>query len=152
MMKYKDSKDNRPIVARPAFLVVGPALLPAASAILRSVNVQNNNTSPANLPTVSPLGDFSLTLIVNPWIPQVVTSGSIADTMWGIFTNPSNIPVGELGFLRGFRAPVVMTQIPDSAGGAMMGQFADDSFHWKSALVMGGTRMDARAAYVSNGQ
>lgn len=154
MFQYLDERGESPIMAEPAFLVVPPALKNTAQNILRSTNVLNNVVS-ENLPATNPLlnpGMTRLQLVVNPYLPLVSTTGTIGSTMWGLFTSPRRIPTGEIGFLRGFDRPRVLTRTSNQNGGPNMGSFEFDAFSWKVVHVFGGTTLERRAAFVSNGQ
>lgn len=150
------STTGEPIMSVPRYLVVPPALQLTARAILRSVQVLNNVVS-ANLASVSPLADAPpLILLVNPWIPIIVTTGTLGATTWALFSG--SVPPFEVGNLRGHEAPELFVKSPNAirVGGSglnpMDGDFDNDGMAYKVRYVQGQTVLDPRGGWASDGQ
>ncbi len=149
-----------PIYCKPVYLVVPPQLEFEARTILESVMLDWEG------PTVSGVigAGFAygtknviqgmLQLSVNPWLPIVGANGA---TAWYLFSDPANVQALEVGFLRGHETPEVRMKSSDSVsmGGGpinpMEGTFLDDDVVYRVRHIIGGTRMDWRGAYASDG-
>jgi len=159
-MQTRTDPGGAPINARPIWLVVPPNLEFQARAILESIELDWEGA------TVAPLGGNAfaygtknvirgyLKLRVNDWLPIVGNNGTEA---WYLFTDYNNIQAMEVGFLRGHETPEVRMKSSDSVllGGGpvspMEGTFLDDDVVYRVRHIIGGTRMDWRGAYASNG-
>jgi len=160
MAAYTDPTSAEPIMNRPAFLVVGPALELTARQILTStlkmwLADSEDVTPPAPYPTTNVVAQYGLTLIVNPWLPIVdTTSGT---TTWALFSNPSQIAAAEMSFLKGHENPELYQKASDQirvGGGAVSpfeGDFATDNIYYKVRHVFGGTVLDTEGSWGSTG-
>jgi hypothetical protein len=159
------NRDGEPLLNRPGFLVVGPALRYTAQQILQSTEVERLETQAGNSDTAKTYTQYGtknigsalgLTLIVDPWIPVVVTSGTIASTTWAIFSR--DIKAAAIGRLRGRETPEIFMHAPDQmrAGGGMAsvwdGDFDADAIKWKVRHCLATTATDLRAGWASDGQ
>ncbi len=155
MLAYTDP-DGDPIVAQPKYLMVPPALQLLAMEILNSINLVypvdtsgSGSGTPERMGTRNVLADLNIQLLVNPWIPSLVTSGTKGATSWALFTDPANIPAGEFGTLAGYDFPQVT--VPDR-GSSNAAWIQSDVLTWKVKSVFGGTTIDHRAGWASVGQ
>ncbi len=154
-------RDGSPILNKPKYLVCGPALEFTARQILTSANkmwVSNAAGAPVAFPTNNVIGQFGLQLVINPWIPVLVTAGTVAQTMWMLFSDPADIAAAEFGLLRGHESPELFMKASDQArvGGGMAspmdGDFATDNIFYKVRHVFGGVTLSGRAGFASDGQ
>lgn len=150
MAAYQDSSSD-PIVAMPKFLMVPPALMIKGMELLNSINlnhvVDGSGSGPGTAlahGSRNVLADLNIELLVNPWIPAIVTSGTKGATSWALFTDPSNIPAGEFGTLAGYDVPQVKPLHGDAED--------RDVLSWRVKHVFGGTTIDKRAGWASVGQ
>ena len=159
-MLQRTDPGGAPIYCKPVHLVIPPQLEFMARRILESVVTDWEG------PTVSgvigqafPYGTKNviqgmLKLTVNPWLPIVGANGT---TAWYLFADPNNVQALEVGYLRGHETPEVRMRSSDSVllGGGpispMEGTFLDDDVVYRVRMIIGGTRMDWRGAYASNG-
>lgn len=155
---YRDL-NSEPILNIPKYLVVPPALQITALEVLRNAAMiaTGVGSSAATKTSANVLTDFNIEVIVNPWIPVIVTSGTKGATTWGLFS--STISPGEVGTLRGRNEPEIFLKTSNSvsvAGGAdaspFGGEFEDDSIQYKVRLVQGQVRLDQRGGWASDGQ
>jgi hypothetical protein len=150
MAAYQDSSSD-PIVAMPKYLMVPPALMIKAMELLNSINLNHvvdgsgsgTGTALAH-GSRNVLADLNIELLVNPWIPAIVTSGTKGATSWALFTDPANIPAGEFGTLAGYDVPQVKPLHGDAED--------RDVLSWRVKHVFGGTTIDKRAGWASVGQ
>ncbi|MCK5610012.1 Mu-like prophage major head subunit gpT family protein [Candidatus Pacearchaeota archaeon] len=149
---------GEPILNRPKYLVVGPALEFTARQILTSALkmwVEGTGANPTVHPTTNVIAKYGLQLIVNPWIPIVDTTTGA--TTWALFSDPKQIPAGEFGQLRGHENPQIHMKASDliKVGGGSVspfdGDFATDNVFYRVRQVMGGCTMDGQAGYASDG-
>ena len=98
-------------------------------------------------------------VVVNPWLPIITTTGTVGNTAWYLFANPSTgRPALEVGFLIGHETPELFQKSPNAVrvGGGLItpedGDFDTDSSEWKLRHVLGGTLMDSKSAVASPGQ
>lgn len=155
MHQFTDT-ESEPIFVNPTYLVVPPALSMEATKILNSaIMISGENKTQPNMNVASLL---NLEILTNPWIPLVVTSGTVGKTCWALFTSPNDIPAGEFGLLAGHNSPEIFlrasNQVSVSGGDVspMNGSFENDSIHYKVRHVLGGTRLEGRAGWASTGQ
>lgn len=153
MLSYTDSEGD-PIVAMPKYLMVGPGLMIQAMSILNSISLNHTiDGSGSGAGTavaqgqLNPLSQLGITLVVNPWFPVLATSGTIGSTMWGLFTDPNNLPAGEIGTLVGYDSPQI--SVPEESSTKRV---QTDLMTWRIKTVLGGTRIDKRAVWGSFGQ
>ncbi len=162
MAAYTD-EGSSPIMNQPKYLMVPPALKLTALQILKSseVTYMSAATSPAAataFPHANVIQDYNLTLLVNPWIPIVCTTGTIGQTTWALFSDPNDIPAAEFGRLRGREAPELFMKAANQSrvgGGTaspMDGDFDTDAIFYKVRHCFGGVALNPRAGYASDGQ
>jgi len=155
--------DGAPIYVEAAVLVVPPALKVTAMNILNATEIlaaTGGGAGTANDQlTVANWMRNDVTLVVNPWLPIVSTSGTFGSTAWYLFANPSvGRPAMEIGFLMGHETPELFQKSPNAVrvGGGLIspedGDFDSDSVEWKVRHVLGGTLMDPKSAVASPGQ
>lgn len=155
--KMTTPTDGHPMPVEPKYLMVGPALRMDALRLLNSTELIVS----ANGGTRNVIQALNLELIVNPWLPLKMTSGTIGDTAWGLFADPNtlSVPLAEHGLLRGHETPEILMKASNQSlvsGGQlspMDGDFDRMGIEWKIMMYFGGTATgDARGAVVSNGQ
>lgn len=155
--------DGAPIYVEAAVLVVPPALKVTAMNILNATEIlaaTGGGAGTANDQlTVTNWMRNDVTLVVNPWLPIVSTSGTFGSTAWYLFASPSvGRPAMEIGFLMGHETPELFQKSPNAVrvGGGLIspedGDFDSDSVEWKVRHVLGGTLMDPKSAVASPGQ
>ncbi len=150
------------------YLWCGPSLMTTAQALVNAVqadiSVGGGTTNTQGFPSQRlRVGTGYVTrnmqVIVDKYIPIVVTSGTVGATIWGLTYQPSSQarPSLELGFLRGFNTPQLYQKVPNTmrVGGGidpMMGDFYSQNQEFKGVLVFGGTQIDGRSTVASTGQ
>lgn len=155
LRKMVDS-DGEPIMVESAVLVVGPGLEVTARNLLASTQVLPVST--AGGPVYNNWISSNLSLAVDPYIPIIVTAGTIASTCWALFANPSVArPAVEVSFLQGFEQPQLYQKVSDTmrVGGGIdqqMGSFGTQAQEYKAVVAFGGTLLDYRSAIGSMGQ
>lgn len=148
--------DGSPMVNVPKYLVVCPALQILAMQILESAALAYTGTSTATLPTLNVLGRFNLTLIVDPWLPLIVTSGTKGQTTWALFSE--TIPAAEIGYLAGHEEPELFIQSSNAIGlggaasASFNGNFYNDAIAYKMRYIFDGVALDPRGGWASDGQ
>jgi hypothetical protein len=162
MARYTDASATEPIMNRPKFLVVTPNLELTARAILTSTTKmwidQAGGGAPLAYPTTNIVPQMGLQLLVNYYIPLIVTAGTLNATTWALFSDPGEIPAAEFGLLRGHETPEVFMKAPNQtrAGGGLAGpgdgDFETDDIIYKVRHVLGGVALDGRAGWASDGQ
>jgi hypothetical protein len=160
MLQYTTPKDGLPLAIQPIYLVFAAPLHFRATVIVAPNQMNSYNTAPTvfgDFTTMNPLGQIRLKLIPMRWTSRIVT-GSVGETMWGLFTDPNKAPaVGEFGRLRGHETPQVAWRASNKmlSGGGMApptdGNFDRDAVEIRCRHNFGGTTLDPRAAFVSNG-
>lgn len=142
-------------------LVVPPALEIRAQNILNATELRltsEGGTSTQQM-IVNNWMKNRVKLVVDPYIPQIVTTGSRGQTTWALFASPDNgRPLMELAFLTGHEQPEIFVKEPNArrvggAGGAdpFNGDFDLDAVEYKVRHVLGGAVIDPIAAVASNG-
>ena len=142
-----------PIMNRPKYLVVPPALEMTARQILTSASKvwSDNAAGPAAYPTNNVIAQMGLQLIVEPWLP--VCDASNGDTAWYLFSDPNDIAALEAGYLSGHERPEICMKASDKVtvgGGAlnpMSGDFATDNVFYRVRHCFGIVELDWRATY-----
>jgi len=158
MLKYKNKSGDAPIDNSPVILMVGPGNYVNALDITGTKTVQSTGTTTATLPVDNVIAQFNLKVVNNRMIPFVVTSGTVADTCWGLFSDPSKIASVEFGQLIGHEAPEIFIKNPGMSrlGGGevspLEGDWDTGSVGYLSRYVFGGCTLDGRAGWASNGQ
>ena len=151
---------GEPIQNAPGYLVVPPYLEAEARQILESTEVrwtESAGGSASQRGTLNVAQRLGISLIVDPWIPVIVTSGTVAQTCWALFSKVGK--AGAIARLRGAETPQVYRKITDQepvGGGAAALPFdvgfEDDKAKWKVMHAIGGTTLDPRRGWASNGQ
>lgn len=151
------NNQQTPILNRPEWVVVPPVLEVTMRGILRSAELgaQGNATNTVNQAMLSQIAN-GIKIIVNPWIPVIVTAGSLASTTWAMFSG--TIKPGELGLLQGHETPMITVKDTNhrmAGTGAEvafeMGDFDTDSMQWRIRWVQGETTLDERGGWASDG-
>ncbi len=148
--------NGEPILNRPKYLVVGPALEMTARQILTSALKQwvelGGAGGPLPYPTTNVIAQYGLELIIDPYIPVLDVTAAGTDG-WYLFSDPKEIAAVEVGFLRGHEKPEICMKASDKVtvgGGAinpMAGDFATDNIFYRVRHVLGGTTLDWRGFY-----
>ena len=185
MMNQKDL-DGEPISIEGAVLVVPPSLKITAMNILAATQVFMNDSGG----TLASLGSGAtasaasaqrlltanwaksiVEMAVNYYLPVVVTTGSVGQTNWYLFSSPSNgRPALQQSFLRGHESPELFMKLPNSVSigegrmgpgpgitpgtmnaNPMDGDFEADTIAYKVRHVLGGTLLDPIMAVASKG-
>ena len=163
MLLYTDDAGN-PITVVPKYLVVPPALYQTAIECVSEQNLAVIATGVGNSAASQRLSSsnefirrFKLEVLNNPWIPQVVTSGTKGATTWALFTDPNELAAGEMATLEGEAGPQVFLKVSNQqrvGGGVdpMGGSFENDSVEYKVRDVFNAVRMAPQAGWASDGQ
>ncbi len=162
MAAYLD-QGSSPIMNRPKYLMIPPALEFTARQILTSANKMwlstgNTDVAPAAFPTTNVIAQYGLQILINPWIPIVAATGTVGATLWMLFSDPGDIAAAEFGLLSGHESPELFMKSSDQTrvGGGltspMDGDFATDNIFYKVRHVLGGVTLSGRAGYASDGQ
>lgn len=147
---------GEPILARPRYLVVGPALEMTARQILTSTLkmwTESAGGTATAYPTTNVIAQTGLQLIVDPYLP-VVNTGNDQLTQWYLFSDPSDIAALEAAHLSGHESPEIAMKNSDkvSVGGGPIspfdGDFATDNVFYRVREVFGGAKLDWRATYM----
>ena len=185
MMNQRDL-DGEPISIEGAVLVVPPSLKITAMNILNATQVFMNDSGG----TLALLGSGAtqsaqsaqrlltenwaksiVSCAVNYYLPVVVTTGSVGQTNWYLFSSPSNgRPALQQSFLRGHEMPELFMKLPNSVSigegrmgpgpgvtpgtmnaNPMDGDFESDAIAYKVRHVLGGTLLDPIMAVASKG-
>lgn len=144
-----NSVDNLPAPIMPTHLMVAPALEIEARRILNSTFI-DNPAATGLYGTDNSLGKVlsGVQLVVNPWIPTVVTSAT-KDTLWGLFAlGGSNRPVAWEGFLRGYENPEIAVR---TTGLRDNMSFENDTVDYRIRGFAGWSLIDGKYCYLSNG-
>lgn len=163
------SPDGQPIIfTGTKYLWFGPGLRNTAMALLSALRADisvgggttNSDGFPSQRLSVDPkyvTGGY--VPIEDRYIPKVCTSGTVANTMWGVTYDPSvqARPSLEFGMLSGFDSPQLFQKMPNTqrAGGGIdptMGDFLTMDTDYKAIAVFGGTQVDGRSTVASFGQ
>jgi len=137
--------NGEPILNRPKFLVVGPALEFTARQILTSTTKMwlsdtDDVTPPAAYPMTNVISQYGLVLVVDDYLPVLDASypGS-----WYLFSDPNDIAAMEFDRLRGHETPEICMKASDKVsigGGAITpfsGDFATDNVFYRVRDVCG---------------
>jgi hypothetical protein len=161
MLSFTDPTGNSPILADPVYLMVPPALKLTGMRIVKSINLtwtESAGGAATHYGASNPLADLNLRLLVNQWLPIIVTSGTVGQTCWALFSDPgSGLAAGEIGYLQGRNNPEVFIKQSEAQrlGGVTSpwdGSFTLDSCCYKVRHCFGGTVLDGRAGWASYGQ
>ena len=157
MMKRTVDTDGEPIFNQPKYLVVGPALELTARNILSSTIIREilDANDEVEGERVNYWGQI-LELRVNHYMPFIDETAT-SDTSWYLFADPADIRAIEVGRLRGHEQPDLFMKAPDAtpigagAADAWAGSFENDDLRFKVRHVIGGTQIDWRGAFMSDG-
>jgi len=160
MGMYVNPSNELPILNTPRYLVVGPAQEFTARAILTSAQLAwtDGTGAVASHATANAIASYGLQLIVDPWLPYIVTTGTISATMWMLISDPSDVACIEFDRLRAEPTPSLWlrssnaTQIGGGAVGGMEGDFDRDTISWRIRSCMGAARRDYIGVWCSDGQ
>lgn len=160
--------DGYPIVLSGRMILwYGPALTATAQNLMHMLSAQlsvNGGTANAQgFPTqfieVNNWAVQNMDTLMNPYIPLVVTSGTVANTVWGITLEQGsqNRPAAEFGFLRGFDTPQIFQKAPNTMrpGGGFdpsLGDFYTMAQELKVLTVYGGKVISGESTVASTGQ
>lgn len=156
----KDS-EGRPIMISAYVLVVPPSLEVQAHNIVNAtlIRLRNDASSASQARDVEVTNWLAgkVTIVTNPWLPLIDTSGNAAKT-WYLFPAPTTPrPALVVGFLRGHETPDLRVKADTGmrvGGGnvpAEEGSFDNDDIQYRIRHVTGGTTLDPIAAYASVG-
>lgn len=169
IMNGQVDADGFPIIIEAFTLVVPPALELTARTILNAtvVNIKGmqgaynvidgtSHTETSGLDLVaSNWMNGNLQLVVDPYIPLVVTSGSISKTMWTLWASKSAGRTAlEMTYLEGHTTPELFMKVPNSSyvgGGTVAESFETDTSEYKIRHVYGVNTYEAKMAFASNG-
>lgn len=161
-LQYTDADTDAPIRdTTPMFLVVGPGQQVNAMDILNSLTVQfsgNAAGTETKRATSNSIRDFNLQLVIARWIPQIVTTGTVANTCWMLVSDPNEIAAVQTGVLRSKPTPQLFMKSPNATavgGGPVKpfeGDFETDSIAWKMRMWFGTGFLDPLAVWGSKGQ
>uniref|UniRef100_A0A6M3KUT9 Putative structural protein n=1 Tax=viral metagenome TaxID=1070528 RepID=A0A6M3KUT9_9ZZZZ len=164
MAAYTDQGAS-PILNRPKFLMIPPALEFTARQILTSATkmwIQGATTLAAAPDVARPMSNvisqYGLEILINPWIPIVAATGTVGATSWYLFSDPGDIPAAEFGLLTGHESPELFmkgsnqTRVGGGDASPMDGDFETDNIFYKVRHCFGGCVLSGRAGYASDGQ
>jgi hypothetical protein len=158
MGEYTSS--GEPIISSPTYLVVPPALRITAQNILTSVEkawTAGGAAAAVDHATANTVRN-GISLIVDPWIPVIATTGTVGQTCWFLATKPSDIPSAAFGKLVGNEAPALFMKSSDAVrvGGGVVspyeGDFATDNIFYKVRHCMAAVALEPRGLIGSWGQ
>jgi hypothetical protein len=170
VLKRQLDPDGDPIlIPGNLFLVVGPGLWATAKNLMNQLTTEVTilggdagaaGSYPKTKVQVNNWMVGGMTLVEDPYMRVIASSatGSIADTMWMLFADPSQQmrPALEIGDLQGYGTPQTFTKAPNTqriGGGldATMGDFYTMSTEMKTLVAFGGVQIDGRSAVASTG-
>ena len=150
----KDS-EGRPIAINGYVLMVPPALEVVANNIVNATEIRI--TQGSNLTTVGNWLRGKVTIVVNPWLTVIDTSGTAATTWYVLPAPNTSRPAVALGFLRGHETPDlrVKADTGNSLGGGSInpqdGSFDIDDIQYRIRHVLGSATLDPIGTYVAKG-
>jgi len=164
LLRAQKDKDGNPIFVNGITLMVPPALEVTANNIANATEIRvatggGGSSAADQITATNWLGKVFTRVLVNPWLPVITTTGTIGNTAWYLFANPSvGRPACEIGFLRGHESPELFIKssnairISGGTVGAEDGDFDTDAVNYKVRHVIGGTLMEPKSAVASFGQ
>jgi hypothetical protein len=164
LLRAQKDKDGNPIFVNGVTLMVPPQLEVTANNIANATEIRiatggGTTSTQDQITATNWLGKVFSRVLVNPWLPVITTTGSIASTAWYLFADPNvGRPACEIGFLRGHETPELFikssnaTRIGGGVVGGEDGDFDTDSINYKVRHVIGGTVMEPKSAVASFGQ
>lgn len=163
-MRQFRSLSGMPMLNRPKYLVVPPALEFTARQILTSANKMWLATGDTDAvvgpyPTTNVIANYGLELIVDDFLPYChgVLESGLGDTAWYLFADPANLAAVGYAHLTGHERPEICMKDSDKVnvgGGAlgpMGGDFATDNVFWRVRMVFGTAGLDWRGTWMSSG-
>lgn len=164
VLANQTDEDGEPIFFDTVYLVVVPALEIAARNVLNGteLRVTVNGGATGQELTVANWMRNKVQLVVDPYAPQIITTGTRGATSWALFGNPNDGRAAiEFARLRGHEEPEIWVKAPDAmrAGGGMVGpdqgDFDTDSIQYRVRKVHGGAQLNStggfRGTVASNG-
>jgi len=160
MSKYTTPTTGTPTIINPNLLVVPPALKFEALRIRNMAYAQRSPGATSGNQMVVNGGDFLpvFDILVDPWMPYTVTSGTIADTMWALMDTSHTVV--DRRKVRGLEEPEILYRI--NAGTSPNGGFVPRSYDNQAIEFMlhfiegysdrFSSADKSRALYLSNGQ
>jgi len=154
-LRARVDANSEPIMVESAVLVVGPGNEVNARNILGATQILP--ASAGGGPIIDNWLRTGITLVIDPYLPIVTTTGAVGATEWFLFANPNVArPAIELSFLSGFEQPQMYQKIANTArvGGGIaqeMGDFSTLSSEIKCVTAFGGSLLDYRSAVASKG-
>ena len=158
LMANQTDVNGRPLSIRGLHLVIPTDLEDTVWQGLNSVAIQYADTAGAVVPMgiANPLPRRGIQVHVDPWLPQIDTSGNVATT-WYLFADTSfNYAIG-LDHLRGHEGPEICMKASNKVtmSGAPIspfdGDFESDDVMFRVRLCLGGNYLDPRCAYAQTG-
>lgn len=168
-MMSQISESGQPIVNVPKFLEVPPNLYLLAKQLISPGNLfaatVGRTDAAASGPTVGVstnyLAEQGITVIMNPFLPVVGTgtngSSTFGQTSWFLWGDPQFGTAVEVGYLAGHESPELWMRKPNAilvAGGEVSpeeGSFENDTIQWRARMFFGGTMLNPRFAWASDG-
>ena len=153
MLAFTDA-NGEPIMNRPKYLVVPPALEFTARQILTSATkmwVESAGGGATPYPTANVMANYGLELVVDPYLPVIDTTNTSG---WYLFADPKDIAALAYGYLVGHERPEICMKASDKVriGGGdispLEGDFASDNILYRVRLCFGGCKLDWRATYM----
>lgn len=106
--KLQTDPDGLPLGATPKILLVPASLEIAAKNLMNSTQVIGSTTANSPMPDGNPFAGM-FKVVVSPYLQNSSYTGFSA-TAWYLLSDPSDIPVLEVGFLNGVDSPTVETE------------------------------------------
>jgi hypothetical protein len=154
MAAFQDA-GGEPILNRPKYLVVPPALEFTARAILTSATKmwidQAGGAAAVPYPMANVIAQAGLVLVIDPYLPVIDTVNGA--TGWYLFADPSDISAIEFAHLAGHETPEICMKASDKVlvgGGAispMSGDFDTDNILYRVRICAGACKLDWRATF-----
>jgi hypothetical protein len=155
LRSMKDA-DGDPIMIEGFELVVPPKLEITAKKILSPGSLIGFGGSGATVQTsTNVIAEFNIRQHVNVYLPIIDTTHG--DTAWYLFATLASGAAVQLNFLRGHESPEIVQKLSNKmamGGGivsAMEGDFENDIMEWRARHILGGTQVDPRYTYASDG-
>ena len=154
---------GEPIMNKPKYLVVPPALEMTARQILTSTvkswhygGDDETFATAGPMPTTNVLPQMGLQLVIDPYLPIM---DAVSDQEgWYLFSDPRDIAAIEVDRLVGHERPEICMKASDKVniGGGelspLTGDFASDNVFYRVRLVFGANPLDWRATYMGGYQ
>jgi len=157
MQAFLDA-NSEPIMNRPKFLVVPPALEFTARQILTSTHKSWHYggddeafATAGPMPTTNVIPQIGLQLVIDPYL--AVINAVTYPNSWYLFAAPSDIAAIEVDRLAGHERPEICMKASDKVNigggelGPMTGDFATDNVFYRVRDVFGANQLDWRATY-----